>query len=282
MSITLIYSPIVQTSESYDFMLTRNQIIEKAYEKIGIKTLKPENYVTGSQYLNAMVKNWAADEIYIWNQDWITLPLVASDLRLVGTTSYICIKNHKSTLRNKPGSGEDWKTYWEETSQVATVNWIIDVNYHSINNYWLDLNIIDIEVARIKTTNGGYTPLLPMSKEEYFSLGSPLTSGQPVRYFFNKQSQSEIFLYPLPDSSTNYTIELYTYKYPEDFDIGADNPDFLQEWILPLINGLAVNLSDLAGISNDLYNRLIDREKKTKDIARSASHEYGDIQIKPV
>ncbi len=284
-NITLLYTPTAQTSASYDFNLTRNRIIELAYENIGVKSstqaLTPEQYTRGSDLLNAMVKNWAAEEIYIWNQKWITIPLAVSDIRLVGSTSYICIRNHTASLRNKPGSGDEWKSYWEEASETATINWAIEINYHSINNYNLDTNVIDIEVSRIKQSSGGYTILHPIARDDYFSLGSPLIGGEPTRYFFNKKLQSEMFLYPAPENATDYTIEMFVYTYPEDYDTGSNYSDLLQEWLEPLIFGLSVRLAPQAGIFEAQLKDLKDLAKEAKEIARKSDHEFGDLQVQP-
>jgi hypothetical protein len=284
MSIQIQYTSIPNTSGSSDFTLTRNQIIELAYENIGVKAqsqqLTNEQYNRGSNMLNSMVKNWASNEIYLWNMDWITVKILPTSVISNGGNDYSAIRSHTSNLRNEPGVGDEWQTYWKLLGPGTSPAWAADNKYQYIGNYFLDTNIISIDSFRVKQGTG-YTPVNFMSQESWFQLGDPNVTGKPTRYYFRKKFEPEIFLYPVPDNINDYTLELFVYKYPEDFDIGTDDADFLQEWIEPLIFGLSVKLAPQHGIFGQRLLDLKALANESFDNARSSDHEFGDAFIKP-
>ena len=285
MSINVQYNANSYTSGSYDFYLTTNQYIELAYTQIGLKrqnqSLTPEQYETGRNILNAMVKSWATDNIFIWNLDWFTLPLHDSDIRNVNGVDYQCIRNHISSLENQPGVGATQGSYWEALSSNSAVPWAVDNNYVTAGNYYLNNEIIGIECARIKENDGGYTLLHPFSESDFFSLGSPNTTGQTTRYYFRKKKTPEVFLYPVPDNTTDYSIEFSAYRYPQDFDSNGNYADFLQEWSEALYMGLAVRLAVQNGIFGQRLQDLKVLAEEAKENARACDHESGDFFIKP-
>jgi len=288
MSINVNFNGNKYTSNTYDFNLTRNEIIELAFEQIGVKQsnqeLTPEQYSRGNKLLNAMVKSWAAEEIFLWALDWFTLDLHNSDQRNVSGVDYGCLRNHLSTIDNQPGVGFAWESFWISLGTNTAVPWAEDNNYVSIGNYNINDNIIGIDVARIKNNKGAgqaYMPLHTMSRSDFFSLGDPTVSGQATRYYFRKGKYPSLFLYPVPDDITNYTVEFSAYRYTQDFDNGSDNPDFLQEWIEALYMGLSVRLATQNGIFGSKLDDLKKLAKEAKDTARKADHEFGPFFVKP-
>jgi hypothetical protein len=67
----------------YDFTLTRNQIIEAAYRKIGVldsgQVLDGSLLMEGNIALNLVVKDWLNRGIFLWKQEKRTQALVAND-----------------------------------------------------------------------------------------------------------------------------------------------------------------------------------------------------------
>jgi len=66
----------------YDFTLTRNEIIQRAFSKVGVLpdggTLTGDQQVKGVRELNAMVKSWQARRVFLWSEKTITIDLAAS------------------------------------------------------------------------------------------------------------------------------------------------------------------------------------------------------------
>ena len=69
-------------STDYDFNLTRNKIIEGALRIVGAlapgQTLSGEKFVGANEALNAMVKEWQSDGVFLWESKVATVPSVAS------------------------------------------------------------------------------------------------------------------------------------------------------------------------------------------------------------
>lgn len=70
----------------FDFTLTRNEIIQSAFEDVGAlstdQSLTADQFAQGSKVLNAMVQSWQNKHIFLW-----TLRLVSVDL-IAGTEQY--------------------------------------------------------------------------------------------------------------------------------------------------------------------------------------------------
>ena len=66
----------------FDYYLTRNEIIEQAYSKVGAfaigQTLTANMLESGVRNLNAMVQDWQNEHIFLWNIKPITLTTVAA------------------------------------------------------------------------------------------------------------------------------------------------------------------------------------------------------------
>jgi len=287
MSLLINYDVDYKTSKSHDFNLTINKISELAHEKVGAKTdgqlLTNAQYERGMFLANLIIKNWSGDNIYLWNLNWINLPLFPSDLVNVLGLDYECTRNNLSNLRNIPGSGETWRSFWKVLTTNTAPSWIDNQKYHGKGNYDLDKSILYIDNARIKTNTeeGSYTRLNKTTQKEYFTLGNTLTEGRPDQYFFRFQLQPEVFLFPVPNDVTEYTIEIMAYQYPEDFDSGGDFPDYKPEWIEPLVLALAVKLAPHEGIFGSQLRDLKTEAKESKKMAEKSNRESGDIRMSP-
>jgi hypothetical protein len=70
----------------YDFALTRNQIIERAFRIVGAlplgQPLDGDNSELGVNVLNDMVKSWQTKHIFLWALEYLTFNTV------IGTASY--------------------------------------------------------------------------------------------------------------------------------------------------------------------------------------------------
>jgi hypothetical protein len=59
-------------STDYDFILTRNELIEEAYRKIGVlseyQNLTAEQIASGTRKVNLILKEWSEDGVKLWTQ----------------------------------------------------------------------------------------------------------------------------------------------------------------------------------------------------------------------
>jgi len=287
MTIQINFNPKIELSESFDLNFTLNEIIELAFEKVGGKSdgqnLTNEQFSRGKKILNMMVKNWRADNVFLWDMDWITVPFKPSSV-VLGTdgSDYECIRNHVSTEDNEPVTGLNYISFWKKLATNGAGIWIENQNYSSIANISLNSNILDIEEARLKFIGTETTkPMTKLRREEWFSLNNVLEPGQPIQFYFRKRFVPELFLHPFPDSITDYVLEFFVYKYPDDFDLSSNNSDFVQEWLEPLVDGLAERLATSEGIFGSQLRDLQAIAARSKEIARKADNETGDLIIVP-
>lgn len=273
------------TSGSFDFNLTRNEIITASLRKVqGIadgQVPTSEQFSSSSLLLNAMVKNWRGEDIFIWDIDWINIVFQPSSIVLATDgLDYICIRTHTSQASNEPSVGNDSGLFWNKLATASGTPWVTATAYNAIGHIILDSSIMGIENVRIKEGDI-YRWIESITEEDYFNKGQVTSTGKPSQYWFRRQRASEVFVFPFPDSATAFTMEMTVFKYLEDFDSSTDTPDLLQEWLKPLIDGLAVELATQYGIFGNQYQILKLEAVESKERAKMIDHETGNSMTQP-
>lgn len=273
------------TSNSFDFNLTTIKIIEASSRKVGVladgQNLTNEQIDKSKVLLNAMVKAWRADGVFLWEQVFLTLPMRASSVVNDGGLDYECIRNHLSGSDNRP-TGSKGATFWKVLTTTVAPIWVIATNYVSIANYFLDPQIVDVELGRLREiTNSNTRPLTKITQQMFFDLSDETTTGDPDQFYFRRDFTPELFIYPRPENTTDFVLEFWVCQFPQDFDTNADCPDFLQEWLEALIDGLAVRLAPGAGIFGSQLRDLQAIASASKTLAMTLDHEQGSLQIAP-
>lgn len=273
------------TSNSFDFNLNTIQIIEAALRKVGGledgQTPINEQVTNTKIELNAMVKAWRADNIFLWREVFLTVPIRDSSVVNDGGLDYECIRNHTSDTDNKP-TGSKGATFWKALTTTAGSAWVTATDYVSISNYFLDSQIVDITRGRVRDIDTNNTrPLTKITQDMFFNLSDPTTTGEPDQFYFRRDFTPEIFLYPVPEDSTSFVLEFWTWQYPQDFDDNDDDPDFLQDWLEALIDGLAVRLAPSNGIFGSQLRDLQNIASLSKNRAMKLDHETGDLRVAP-
>ena len=145
--------------------------------------------------------------------------------------------------------------------------------------------IININNAWIRTTEDTDIPINIISRKEYVDLSKKSESGRINQLYFDPQvSVSRINVWPVPDDSyTNDRIHLYVTRSYEDFD-GVTNesePDFPQEWYLPLCWGLAVYIAPKYGVTDNKYTELVTIAAALKQKCDNWSSEKESLFLLP-
>ena len=275
-------------SGSYDFTLNTNQIIKHAYRKVGkvsdTMDLSAEQYLAGRELLNVMVNAWSAEGIYLWAIEDLSIPFVNSSKVQVSGVDYECILNHSSAAINQPGAGSTWQSYWKKLSSNTASAWASETSYTAIGNIALDTSIIGVNSARIRNISLDETTtstLKSITQKEYFSIQNAQTLGAQTQYYFRRRETVDLFIFPLPEDTSTYMLELQIYKALADLDTGTDTADFLREWSKTLIDSLAVELAPQAGIFGTQLKDLRALADESKALARLSNRETGDLQLSP-
>lgn len=266
-------------SETNTFLQTRNDIINRAYRIIGIKTrgrsLTAEEINEASEALNLYVKGLKSEGVYLWKyaEGTLFLKVGQESYILDGTTANATESFTQTTTNASATSGataivvtsatgfttgyyvgvmqNDGDIFWTTVSSVAgtTIN-LTDALTNNVSNkatvYVYQTKITRPEAitsARRRDSSNYDTPLNELARNDYFNLAQKTVIGQPTQFYYDKQLSSGIFyLYQAPSDATN-TIKFTFQKMFFDFNTGNDNPDFPIEWAETLAFGLASRLS---------------------------------------
>jgi len=100
---------------------------------------------------------------------------------------------------------------------------------------------LEILTAVLRDTDGNDTPLSALSLQQYeYGVPKKNQDSTPMAYYYKATlTDGTLFLDAEPTDVTDVIRIVYRSPF-EDFDAAADNPDFDQHWIRPLIHGLTV------------------------------------------
>jgi hypothetical protein len=232
---------------SYDWTLTRDQIITEAYEDIGVieegETPSPEQMASGARRLEGIIKRLQTKNIYLWTQEWVTQVLTTSSVVTNGGTTYRCIKGHTASATDEPGVGADWTTYWiEDSMATGAVVWVLTTAYTTIGEFNVAADTIGISDMFYRDIDDD-TPIDLIRMDEYLKISNKSDLGTPKRAVFHKLlgAAGLVYLYDHPDS-TDYVIHYNRVRKLQDFDIGTANFDGPEAWIPLLVKELAYSL----------------------------------------
>jgi len=268
----------VSTSGSVDFAVTRNEIITEALELLGVlangDTADANDVSSCSRTLNMMIKHWQANGVCFWKSREVYLFLVPSTaayslgpsgtgnatLSFTKTEVATAAVSGASTLVvdsisgisdgdyigvELDGGSLQWTTV-NGTPSAATIT-LTDVLTDDVS---VDANVyaytsginrpLFITEGRLHMDNGVETPLDLQPRNEYKRISQKTLTGSTVSAWYDPQlTNGVLYIWPTPTTVKDYLV--LTARMPiEDFDNATDNPDFPQEWLLPLAWNLAV------------------------------------------
>ncbi len=123
-------------------------------------------------------------------------------------------------------------------------------------------------------------PMRIVTRQEYNMLGNKSISGNPIQLYYQpKRVTGDLFVYPTPTSveASNNQIVIHYQRPFEDFDTGADEPDFPQEWFDALAYGLACRLAPTYGIPINDRKQLWNEMTIIKQEAMNFGPEEGSL-----
>lgn len=142
---------------------------------------------------------------------------------------------------------------------------------------------IEIETVVLRYNNGNDVPLGIMTVQEYDAL--PLKSsttyvGDPNAIYYEPQLSNGV-LYTDVGAAADVTKRLHmTWLEPiQDFNNPTDNPEFPQEWFLPLSGGLS---KQIAPMFRAVWDQLMEENyKESLSIARALYAETSSLHFEP-
>jgi hypothetical protein len=308
------------TSGSVDFNLTKQSIIQEAYELINVygagDTIEDADYQKASRALNMMVKAWQAEGFRLWKRKEATLftayrtktyslsstgdhctnsyvDTTLSAAAILGATSLTVVSTTGMTANDNIGIKlSDSTRFWTTISSVDSSTTITLASGLSaaassgatVVAYTTKINrpleIFD-KTCRYKKLSEDYEiPIQQMRYEDYMFITSKDSDGAPILFNYNPELTLGKFRLYLRPDDVDYIIN-FSYSDPlEDFDSDANDPDFPQEWTLALIYNLAVHLCYPHGRYQEL-ERIEPKAQELKLICKEFDNEQTSLLIAP-
>ena len=199
------------TSGTYTFDKTFSidEIIEEAYERIGMQPNAGFNLKSARRSLNIMFQEWANRGLHYWE-----------------------VANNNITLVDGQNTYTMYRSTSDGTSDTTAVYGVDDVLEASYRNISTPTNPID-------------TPLTKINRSAYQAFSNKLATGQPTQYFVQRFiDKITITLYTTPGSSQagNY-INYYYVKRIQDVGNYTNATDVPYRFVPCMCAGLAYYLA---------------------------------------
>lgn len=235
------------TSNSYDFSINRDTIIQEAFRKIGAlgenETIASDTAKlnVGIAALNPMTKAWMALGLQIWCRTNLSIAL--------------------SALTASPTTLGPGQTITDTKKYLRL-----------------------LQAIRRDNTSNVDVPLNLYTWENFNMLSTKTQPGTPLHVHYQPTAYAgSIYLWPLPDSywTTNGTV-IFTFQRPiQDFDTSTDEPDFPIEWAEALIYNLAVRIAPNYGLPPNDRDRLKAEARDALELAKFFDIEEGSLFLQP-
>ena len=274
------------TSNSTDFALTRDQIIQAAALETGDvaegETLGATTVATYALRLNSWVKSLMANGAKLWAMKQATLFVAAGTAQYsLGATGTHCTNTYVQTTLSTAEAAlstslgltafagmtagdfigivlDSGAIHWTTISGAPGATTTIVTGLVSaaaagnvVFTYTTKINRpqrIDGEAMFWRSSAGQDTPVKLISRAEYAQLSNKSSSGKLVQAFYDPQLiNGQLYVWPAPDSATD-VLRFWYERILEDFDIGTNTPDFAIEWGEALILGLASRMAPGGGM----------------------------------
>ena len=199
-------------TSTFDKTFSIDEIVEEAFERLGIQNVSGYQLKTSRRSLNIMLQEWGNRGIHYWEIDELDLDLIE------GQAEYKFFRS----------SGDG-------TSAVSTPNGVYGIS---------DVLEAQLRSNRTQTTQSD-SPMTKVDRSTYAGFSNKLSKGTPNQYWVQRFiDHVSISVYPTPDS-TNASKDLHFYYIKRIEDVGAytNATDMPFRFIPCMVSGLAYYLS---------------------------------------
>ena len=226
---------------TFDKTFSVDEIIEEAYERIGLQSVSGYQLKTARRSLNILFQEWGNRGIHYWKVDETDIDLIE------GQAEYIFFRS--------TGDGTSAVTIPANTYGVA------DVLEATIRTNRTAVNQSDAALTKI-------------ARATYSALSSKLSKGTPAQYFVQRFIEKTTFtIYPTPDSTNaDKVINFFYIKRIEDVDSTyTDATDLPYRFIPCMISGLAFYLSQKVNPQLTQTMKLLYEDELARALAEDGS-----------
>lgn len=298
------------TSGSYDWNVTRNQIVNRALRIIGHldpqETPSAEDVSTAVEALNALFKSWnnTIMGLQLWTVREATVfpqygkfayTLGTSDAPSAWSYTTVAVQATASTgttveITSGVGAAGDFIGIYlgDGTSQWGTISAVsasgtahlatsLSSTATASNNVWIFTNLMErpIEIlhARVESNNGDDLELNEYDRERYYEIYDKDRLGEPRAYYFDKQRDNPVLYFDVAADDPNELVKIVYRRMVEDFDSTTDNPDVPPEVVNALVWGLADQIGIEYGVPTERMREIRSRANEAMLQIRAL---YGD------
>jgi hypothetical protein len=272
------------TSGDTTFDMTANQLVSKAFSKIGVKiaeqSLQPHEYQDGQDVLNLMIKSFGAQGLHLWSKDEaiVFLDVGKSDYLLgssgdkacqfddfIGTTTtasqvlnddiIAVVSTAGMAVGDNAGVQMNDKTrFWTTIKSVDSATQItlytVLPSASTLGNTLFTFTTLIQRPNRIlsfrrKTyADDNEIPVLSWSRNQYFNQVNKSSQGTVVNCYYSPKLTNGRLYVWQTASSVNDFVR-FTFERPLDIiTSGTQTIDFPEEWQEAMIYNVAARLAD--------------------------------------
>lgn len=266
------------------FTQTRNDIIKKAFNMVGIRNPSNDQYQEGSDFLNIEINAIQNEGIYLWKTNENVYSLTASSVVKNNLKSYRCVKGHTSASVSEPGTGSDWAFYWTEVTYDAThAAWALSTAYTSVNEVSLGSSVIDVSDVLIRETGGLDYPVQLISYEEYMGLQYKYSEERSYYAYLEKNgtitnghAALTLRFYPHFSDTTNIIV-LREYLNITESESNATALDAIKRAYKMLVYSVASGLAEI--YDDEKVNQIERKYRNAKRILLDFYNDSDDLDV---
>jgi len=197
---------------TFDKTFSIDEIVEEAFERLGIQNVTGYQLKTSRRSLNIMLQEWGNRGIHYWEIDELDLDLIE------GQAEYKFFRS----------SGDG-------TSAVSTPNGVYGIS---------DVLEAQLRSNRTATTQSD-SPMTKVDRSTYAGFSNKLSKGTPNQYWVQRFiDHVSISVYPTPDSSNaSKDMHFYYIKRIQDAGSYTNATDMPFRFVPCMVSGLAYYLS---------------------------------------
>jgi len=274
----------MSTSGTTSFSMTAQQIVQKAFSKIGVKIaeqdLQPHEYQDGQDALNLMIKSWGAQGLHLWSKDEgvVFLDVGKADYLLgasgdkacqlddfVGTTTTAnqvlnddvipVVLTTGMTVGDKVGiQMNDATRFWTtiksvDSSTQITIDTVLPSAATLGSTVFTFTTLVQrperiLSYRRRIYADDTEIPVQSWSRNQYFNQVNKISQGTVVNCYYSPQLTNGRLYVWQTTSSINDLIR-FTFERPLDVVTSStETIDFPEEWQEAIIYNLAARLTD--------------------------------------
>ena len=201
---------------TFDKTFSVDEIVEEAFERIGIQQVSGYQLKTSRRSLNIMLQEWGNRGIHYWEIDELDLDLVQGQ--------------------------SEYKFYRSQEDATAAG----DQATSNPNNVFGMSDVLEAQLRSNRTaTDQSDSPMTKVDRSTYAAFSNKLSKGTPNQYWVQRFiDHVSINVYPTPDS-TNASKDMHFYYIKRIQDIGAytNATDMPFRFIPCMVSGLTYYLS---------------------------------------